>query len=72
MEQYRFRGSGFRVQKTEDREQSTEVRGPSFVVVLVLDTIPIHEDEYEKNQIRSHALRLFIFSAFLERRIENL
>jgi hypothetical protein len=37
---------------------------------LVLYKIPIHEDEHddedEKNQIRSHtyALRLFLFSAF--------
>jgi hypothetical protein len=43
-----------------------------FVVVLVLVPYKIliyedeHEDEYEKNQIRSHAsaLRLFLFSAF--------
>ncbi len=40
----------------------------AFVVVLVpvLNKILIHEDEYEKNQIRSyaHALRRFLFSAF--------
>ena len=36
------------------------------VLVLVLNKILIHEDEYEKNQIRSyaHALSLFLFPAF--------
>jgi len=38
----------------------------AFVAVLVPYKILIHEDEDDKNQIKSHAyaLRLFLFSAF--------
>jgi hypothetical protein len=56
-----FQVSGFGCQYTDDGEQKTAI-----VVVLVPYKILIHEDEYEKNPIRSHAsaLRLFLFSAF--------
>jgi len=40
--------------------------GFAFVVLRVLNKILIHEDEYEKNQIKSHAcvLRIFLIFAF--------
>ena len=59
---------------TDDRAQKSEdsLSSSYSYSSLVLDTIPIyedeHEDEYEKNQIRSHAHALrfsyFLHSAF--------
>jgi hypothetical protein len=69
---FRFRVSGVRVQKTDDRGQMSRLSSwiynvaAAAFVVLVPYKILISEYEYEKNQIRSlaYALRRFLFSEF--------